>query len=101
MKDYLIENLMGMCRYDCRQKARADYCTACEAAERLKAADMALVRLLEALTGGAAKTWDDVFDAAEAAEVLIDAAATEPERARIPNAPLSDREDNDEDGSIW
>jgi hypothetical protein len=37
MSDYLIENLTGMCRYGCTEKVRADYCTTCEAAERLKA----------------------------------------------------------------
>jgi len=35
-KDYLIDNLRGMCRYGCRSKNRADYCTVCEAAERLE-----------------------------------------------------------------
>lgn len=41
MKDYLIENLSGMCRYGCKkERSRADYCACCEAAERLKEAEI-------------------------------------------------------------
>ncbi len=41
MKDYLIENLSGMCRYGCKkERSRADYCSCCEAAERLKEAEI-------------------------------------------------------------
>ncbi len=41
MRDYLIENLAGMCYYNCkRDRLSSDYCTVCLAAERLKEAEI-------------------------------------------------------------
>jgi hypothetical protein len=51
MKDFLIENLAGMCRYNCKwDRLSGDACTVCVAAERLTNAEAQLRAKDEALT---------------------------------------------------